>query len=74
MSSKEHSSIMLKLGELLGEQKGTNQRLDAMNGTLENQGKRLRSLEQSRSRLKGAISVMVLGVTVGVGFIIKLVR
>lgn len=47
-----HNQIMHELGEIKGEIKGTNRRLDIMNGTMKDHSKRIRANETGLAVIK----------------------
>ena len=63
-SAGQFNKVFKMLGELTGEVRGINERLDKMNGSLAAQEKRISKLEAFRNRVKGeagVISIIVAG-------------
>lgn len=57
-------ALYQRLGEVIGELKGTNRRLDEIAGNISGQGERIQSLEESRATAKGHLNGMRWLVTV----------
>lgn len=51
-------TLYQRLGEVIGELKGTNRRLDEIANAMVSQEKRISSLEESRASAKGSITGM----------------